>query len=63
MVKGKILAYIGDGNNMTHSLLLSGMTVRICSPAAYAPEAKMLAQQSGGQIEQYTDLAGADVIQ
>ena len=74
--QGKILAYVGDGNNMAHSLLLggalSGMTVRICSPAAYAPDqtiidqAKVLAQKSGGRIEQYTDpvqaVAGADVI-
>ncbi|WP_404275944.1 ornithine carbamoyltransferase [Exiguobacterium undae] len=73
---GKVLTYIGDGNNMAHSLLiggaLSGMTVRICSPAAYAPvativaEASRLAQATGGKIEQYTDpvqaATGADVI-
>ncbi|OIN66254.1 ornithine carbamoyltransferase [Exiguobacterium sp. KRL4] len=73
---GKVLTYIGDGNNMAHSLLiggaLSGMTIRICSPAAYAPDetiveqAKQLAKKTGGKIEQYTEpnkaVVGADII-
>lgn len=74
--QGKILTYIGDGNNMAHSLLLggalSGMEVRICSPDAYAPNEKIVAQAieiakaTGGTIQLFTDpiaaVKGAEVI-
>ncbi len=73
---GKILTYIGDGNNMAHSLMiggaLSGMEVRICAPAAYAPdpqvvhEAQAIAKETGGNIIVMTDpkeaASGADVV-
>lgn len=73
---GKILTYIGDGNNMAHSLIiggaLSGMEVRICAPAAYAPdpqvvhEAQAIAKETGGNIIVMTDpkeaASGADVV-
>ncbi|MER2122879.1 MAG: ornithine carbamoyltransferase [Exiguobacterium indicum] len=73
---GKILTYIGDGNNMAHSLMiggaLSGMEVRICAPEAYAPdpqivhEAQVIAKETGGNIIVMTDpeeaASGADVV-
>ena len=41
-IAGKKLAFIGDGNNMAHSLLLScanaGVHVAIATPKAYAPD-------------------------
>lgn len=57
---GKVLAYIGDGNNMAHSLMiggaLSGMHIRIASPNGYTVEqaiyekAQKLATSTGGSI-------------
>ena len=59
-LKGLTLAYIGDGNNVAHSLLLAavlmGINFRIASPPGYAVKdeilqtAKRLAAQSGSQI-------------
>jgi len=47
-LKGRKLAYIGDGNNMAHSLMFGGpklgMHVAIASPAAYAPDPMVFAQ-------------------
>jgi ornithine carbamoyltransferase len=41
-LKGRKLAYIGDGNNMAHSLMYAGpklgMHVAIATPASYAPD-------------------------
>jgi ornithine carbamoyltransferase len=38
---GRTLAYLGDGNNMAHSLMLGcarmGMNVQICTPTGYEP--------------------------
>jgi ornithine carbamoyltransferase len=43
---GTILTYLGDGNNVCHSLMvgaaMSGMTVRIAAPAGYEPDQKYL---------------------
>ena len=40
-LNGKILTYVGDGNNVAHSLLLAGakmgMTVRIAAPTGFEP--------------------------
>ncbi len=45
---GLTLAYLGDGNNVAHSLLLGcalvGMSVRVASPSGYAPESAIVAQ-------------------
>jgi ornithine carbamoyltransferase len=59
-LKGKSLAYIGDGNNVTHSLLLAGakmgMEVRVATPEDYAPapevveRAKEIAAHTGGKV-------------
>ena len=47
-LKGLTLAYVGDGNNVAHSLLLSGallgVNVRIGCPVGFEPAAAVLAQ-------------------
>jgi ornithine carbamoyltransferase len=73
---GVVLAYVGDGNNVAHSLLLAGArvgrTVRVATPPAYAPSeavvnrARADAQAGGGQIvltsEPKEAVQGADVV-
>jgi ornithine carbamoyltransferase len=73
---GRILAYIGDGNNVAHSLLQvaakAGMRVRVASPSGYAPDAGVLAAagrdaaRAGGEVELLADpeaaAAGAHVL-
>lgn len=55
-LKGKKMAYIGDGNNMANSLMIGaakvGMDISIASPAAYAPTPEMVALAK--DIAQYT---------
>lgn len=45
---GLTLAYVGDGNNILHSLLLMaphvGMKINYCCPAEHQPDAKILLQ-------------------
>jgi ornithine carbamoyltransferase len=65
---GQTLAYIGDGNNVAHSLMLCGavlgVNVRIACPEGFEPlpgvleQARSLAQQ-GAQIEVMADSAQA----
>jgi ornithine carbamoyltransferase len=47
-LKDLTLTYLGDGNNVAHSLLLGcamvGMNVRIASPDGYTPDAAIVAQ-------------------
>ncbi|MBD1914230.1 MULTISPECIES: ornithine carbamoyltransferase [unclassified Leptolyngbya] len=47
-LEGLTLTYVGDGNNMAHSLMLGGammgMNVRIASPAQYQPLPDVVAQ-------------------
>jgi ornithine carbamoyltransferase len=73
---GTILTYVGDGNNVAHSLLLAGakaaMTVRVATPAGFAPipqvvaRATEIARATGGSVEVGTDpesaAAGAHVL-
>jgi ornithine carbamoyltransferase len=70
------LAYVGDGNNVAHSLLLTcaclGSSIRIAAPKGYScnpqivADARKIAKQTGAQIELLTDphaaVAGADAI-
>jgi len=59
------LAYVGDGNNVAHSLLLTcaclGSSIRIATPKGYAPnsqivaDARKIAKQTGARIELFTD--------
>ncbi|MCE3235939.1 MAG: ornithine carbamoyltransferase [Vampirovibrio sp.] len=58
--KGRKLTYVGDGNNMTHSLMLGcamvGMDVTIASPSGYQPhpdivsKAQELGRESGATV-------------
>jgi len=47
-VRGLKLAFVGDGNNVAHSLMLSalrlGMNFSIATPAGYEPDAEIVAQ-------------------
>ena len=70
------LAYVGDGNNVAHSLLLTcaclGSSIRIATPKGYEPnakivaEAKKIAKQTGARIELFTDphaaVAGVEAV-
>jgi len=75
-VKGLTLAFIGDGNNVCHSLChaaaMLGMNVRVASPKGFFPHkevlssAQVLASATGSQILVTTDAReaaqGADVL-
>ncbi len=59
-VRGRVVAFVGDGNNVYHSLALLGaslgMEVRLAHPEGYAPNerivarARRLAEASGGRL-------------
>ncbi len=67
--EGRSLAYVGDGNNVAHSLLLAGakagLSVRVGHPDGYAPDADIVARArdlaagSGARILVTTDPAAA----
>ncbi len=73
---GRTLTYVGDGNNVAHSLLLAcasvGLGVRIAHPAGYGPDADIVAAaaaraaEHGSEVLVTTDLqaaaAGSDVL-
>lgn len=73
---GRRLTYVGDGNNVAHSLLLAGalvgMDVIVAHPVGYAPDeavvaqACAIAQDTGAEIGTTTDpiagCTGADAI-
>ncbi len=76
-LRGRTLAYTGDGsNNMAQSYLLGGATaglhVRVATPAAYLPDAEVVAAaaavaaRTGGSVQVTDDLAaaltGADAV-
>src|SRR5256714_4308442 len=60
-LRGVTIAYVGDGNNVAHSLMLcagkTGATLRVATPSGYEPLpryrqlADAAAQASGGRIE------------
>jgi ornithine carbamoyltransferase len=70
------LAYVGDGNNVAHSLLLAcaciGSGIRVATPPGYGPDrqivaaAQAMAGKTGAAIELLTDpreaVGGADAI-
>ena len=60
-LKGKKIAYVGDGNNMAHSLMFGaskvGMTIAVATPGGYAPDAMVTAQAKAD-----ADHAGTKVI-
>lgn len=47
LLKGMHLTYVGDGNNVCHSLILTaaqlGMHITVATPRGYAPKAEMVA--------------------
>lgn len=47
-VRGRTIAYVGDGNNTCHSLLLTavqlGANMRVCSPKGYEPNPRITGQ-------------------
>ena len=59
-VKGLTVAYIGDGNNVCHSLLLgcvkTGINIKIATPKGYEPQddiiktAEIIAKETGSKI-------------
>ena len=73
---GRVLTYLGDGNNVAHSLLLAGaktgMTVRVATPPGFEPipqvvqRAAEIAADNGGAVEVTHDpeqaAKGADVL-
>jgi len=73
---GRTLTYVGDGNNVAHSLLLAcasvGLGVRVAHPHGYAPDpdivaaAQMRAATHGSEVSVTEDpqsaAAGADVL-
>jgi len=73
---GVTLTYLGDGNNMAHSLLLAGalagLHVRVASPPGFEPidqvvrRATEIAEATGGSVRISNDAhdaaAGADVL-
>jgi len=64
-LKGLKLAYVGDGNNVCHSLLYLaarlGVNLRVATPENYAPDAdvvtdsKRVAKETKAKIELFTD--------
>ena len=71
-LRGLELAWLGDGNNVLHSLLeaagLLGFNIRVGSPAGYAPDdAYVAAARAAGSTITFTEdahaaAAGADVV-
>lgn len=69
LLKGAKLTYVGDGNNVAHSLLLggaaAGMHVAVATPPGYEPipqivsRASEIAERTGGSIEVATDPSAA----
>ena len=75
-LKGLKLAYVGDGNNVAHSLLLAaglvGMDIAVATPEGYEPKpfyvekAKELAAKHGSSVQILRDpveaVTGADAV-
>jgi len=73
---GRTLGYLGDGNNVAHSLLLggakTGMHLRVATPAGFEPipqvvnRAEEIARDTGGSVSVTNDperaAEGADVL-
>jgi len=73
---GRKLAYIGDGNNVAHSLLLgcakAGMAIAVAAPDGYLPDPAIVARsqevaaQTGGSVAVISDpteaATGADAL-
>ncbi|MGZ8798246.1 MAG: ornithine carbamoyltransferase [Thermoanaerobaculia bacterium] len=76
-LKGRKIAYVGDGNNMAHSLLFgapkAGMHISVATPPGYAPDPAVVyaasadAQAAGTRLVVTTSIEeavrGADVVE
>ena len=76
-LKGRKIAYVGDGNNMAHSLMFGapkvGMDIAIATPAGYAPDPAVVsaagadAKAAGTKMLVTTRIdeavAGADIVE
>lgn len=76
-LKGRKLAYVGDGNNMAHSLMYAapkvGMDIAVACPAGYTPDVEVVAKagadaQAAGTTMLVTTsieeaVAGADIVE
>lgn len=75
-LRGVTLAYIGDGNNVCHSLLLAcaltGVNINAACPAGYHPSsdffenARRIAEETGSRLKVFEDpndaASGADIL-
>jgi len=75
-LQGMKLAFVGDGNNVCHSLLITGaklgVSVRVATPPGYEPkadivaEAKTLGAETGATVELFNDpfeaVTGANAV-
>ncbi len=75
-LKGLKLAFVGDGNNVCHSLMILGaklgVSVRVATPPGYEPKPEMLemarafATETGSTVETFHDpiqaVAGANAV-
>jgi ornithine carbamoyltransferase len=75
-LRGRSLAFVGDGNNVAHSLLLigalAGLDLRVATPPGYEPDAgivaqaRAFAQRSGGSVAVASDpvaaVSGANAV-
>jgi ornithine carbamoyltransferase len=75
-LKNLNLAFVGDGNNVVHSLLLTcaalGSSIRIATPAGYEPNAQLvrdareISAETGASIELFRDpyeaVCGVDAV-
>jgi len=59
-LKGRKIAWIGDGNNMAHSLMFGapkvGMHIAIATPPGYAPDPNVIAQATADAREAGTQM-------
>ncbi|HUP45393.1 MAG TPA: ornithine carbamoyltransferase [Thermoanaerobaculia bacterium] len=76
-LKGRRIAYIGDGNNMAHSLMFGapkvGMDIAVATPAGYAPDSMIVARAKADADEARTKVlvtnsieeavTGADIVE
>jgi len=63
-IRGKTVAWIGDGNNMCHSYINAarqfGFTLNIACPDGYTPDAQILAAAGNSAVIMDSALAAAD---
>jgi ornithine carbamoyltransferase len=76
-LKGRKIAYVGDGNNMAHSLLFGapkvGMNIAVATPGAHAPDPAVIARAQADAEKAKTTITigtsiedavkGADVVE